>query len=843
MHWMHLPLYHYRAHFSLSFLALTIAGSLPVYAGKFNPKFLEDVQGIDQHVDLSIYDSPVAQQIPGKYRVSVYVNDEKMTSRTLDFSAASEVQRKASGESLMPCLSRVQLEELGVRVDSFPALKMMPPEACAPFDEIIPHAASQFDFNNQTLHLSFPQAAMMQTARGTVDPSRWDEGIPALLLDYSFSGNNGQSDGSGSSSDSASNSYYLNLRSGMNIGPWRLRNNSIWSRNDGENQWDNVGTSLSRAIIPLKSQITLGDTATPGEIFDSVQMRGALLASDDEMLPDSQRGFAPIVRGIAKSNAEVSIEQNGYVIYRTFVQPGAFEINDLYPTSGSGDLTVIIKEADGSEQRFIQPFSAVAIFQREGYLKYSLAAGEYRAGNYDSEEPRFGQITAMYGLPWGMTAYGGALMSEKYNAFALGWGKNFGLIGAVSVDITQAKSKLRNDETDDGQSYRFLYSKSFEGGTDLRLLGYKYSTSGFYTFQEATDVRSDADSDYGRYHKRSQIQGYITQQLGDYGSVYFNMTQQDYWNVSGKQNSLSAGYNGHIGRVNYGIAYTWTKSPEWDEDERLLSFNISIPLGRAWAGYRMTTDQDGKTSQQASLSGTLLDDHNLNYSLQEGYTSNGIGNSGSVNVGYQGGAGNIDVGYNYSKDNQQVNYGVRGGLIVHSEGITLSQPLGESLAIVSAPGARGAHVVNSSGVEVDWMGNAVVPYLTPYRETIVEIRSDTLGENVELQEAFQKVVPTRGAVVRSRFDTRVGYRVLMNLKRADGNAVPFGATATLNDESKPTSSIVGEEGQLYISGMPEEGELQVSWGKEQAQQCRVPFQLPEKKDNSGIVMVNAVCEK
>lgn len=211
----------------------------------------------------------------------------------------------------------------------------------------------------------------MMTARGTVDPSRWDEGIPALLLDYSFSGSNGRNEGTGSSSDSTSDSYYLNLRSGLNVGPWRLRNNSIWNRTDGKNQWDNVGTSLNRAIIPLKSQITLGDTATHGEIFDSVQMRGALLASDDEMLPDSQRGFAPVVRGIAKSNAEVSIEQNGYVIYRTFVQPGAFEINDLYATSGSGDLTVIIKEADGSEQRFIQPFSAVAIFQREGYLKYS----------------------------------------------------------------------------------------------------------------------------------------------------------------------------------------------------------------------------------------------------------------------------------------------------------------------------------------------------------------------------------------------------------------------------------------------------------------------------------------
>lgn len=320
------------------------------------------------------------------------------------------------------------------------------------------------------------------------------------------------------------------------------------------------------------------------------------------------------------------------------------------------------------------------------------------------------------------------------------------------------------------------------------------------------------------------------------------MTQQDYWNVDGKENSLSAGYHGHIGRVNYSVAYTDEKSG-MGRRRSLVVIQYFDPSGGAWSSYRMTTDQNGKTSQQASVSGTLLEDRNLSYSIQEGYTSNGVGNSGSASLSYMGGAGNIDAGYNYSKDNQQVNYGVRGGVIVHSEGITLSQPLGESLAIVSAPGARGAHVMNSSGVEVDWMGNAVVPYLTPYRDTTVEIRSDTLGDNVELQEAFQKVVPTRGAVVRSRFDTRVGYRVLITLKQADGNAVPFGATAVLKDESKPASSIVGEEGQLYISGMPEEGELHVSWGKDQAQQCPVPFQLPEKKDNSGIVMVYATCQK
>ncbi|MEA7538842.1 fimbria/pilus outer membrane usher protein, partial [Salmonella enterica subsp. enterica serovar Virginia] len=47
-------------------------------------------------------------------------------------------------------------------------------------------------------------------------------------------------------------------------------------------------------------------------------------------------------------------------------------------------------------------------FSLADHLKYSLSAGEYRAGNYNSAEPKFGQLDAMYGLPYGFTVYGGA---------------------------------------------------------------------------------------------------------------------------------------------------------------------------------------------------------------------------------------------------------------------------------------------------------------------------------------------------------------------------------------------------------------------------------------------------
>ena len=60
-----------------------------------------------------------------------------------------------------------------------------------------------------------------------------------------------------------------------------------------------------------------------------------------------------------------------------------------------------------------------------------------------------------------------------------------GELGAISADVTHAKSTLADDSTHSGQSIRFLYAKSLNGfGTNFQLLGYRYSTSGFYSLDE-----------------------------------------------------------------------------------------------------------------------------------------------------------------------------------------------------------------------------------------------------------------------------------------------------------------------------------------------------------------------
>ncbi|WP_306461978.1 FimD/PapC N-terminal domain-containing protein, partial [Klebsiella pneumoniae] len=85
----------------------------------------------------------------------------------------------------------------------------------------IPQASADFQFGAQRLAISIPQAAIDLPARGYVPPDMWDEGITAAMLNYSLSGANSRArSGAGTRSDS----QYANLRPGINVGPWRLRN-------------------------------------------------------------------------------------------------------------------------------------------------------------------------------------------------------------------------------------------------------------------------------------------------------------------------------------------------------------------------------------------------------------------------------------------------------------------------------------------------------------------------------------------------------------------------------------------------------------------------------------------
>ncbi len=817
------------------FLGLCLTSSQAMAEDYFNPEALELKGGSQTKTDLKQFSSP-GGQLPGIYRVDVYVNGRAVETRDVTFV---EINGK-----LLPEFTPAQLDGMGVKSEAFPPLTQMPQEqVLSDLGRYIPDASSSFDFSQQRLDVSIPQAALDVEARNSIDPALWDQGMTSMLLNYSYSGSNSSYDGGGSN-----NSDYLNLRSGFNLGAWRLRNYSTYSSSSQESaSWQSINTYGQRDIQALKGQLTIGDSATPGEVFDSVPFRGAQLASDDNMLPDSLRGFAPVIRGIAQSNAQVTVRQNGYIIYQTYVAPGAFEITDLYPTASSGDLEVVIREADGTERISSQPFSAVPIMQREGQLKYAATAGRYRTSYLDGSTPNFAQGTAIYGLPLSNTIYGGMQGTDNYQSMAVGLGHSFGDWGSVSVDATQARAKLREEETSTGQSYRFQYAKDVAAtGTTFTLAGYRYSTSGFYDMQEVNEIDMNQDDVWRlRYNKRSKTTLNVSQSLGDYGSFYIAASQQDYWQQSGKERNVSAGYNLSYAGINYGVNVTDSQNPGLSSNDRQLAFNVQIPLDQfmagSWARYGAINSKNGGTTHSAGLGGTALEDNNLNYLVQQNYDRKGQGYGGDMSGTYKGTYGEIDAGYNYDSSSRQVNYGMQGSVVAHPYGVTFGQPIGETAVLVRAPGASGVKVENNSGVKTDWRGYALVPYATTYRYNRIALDTNTYGEDMDIDTGTAAVVPTKGALVLADFKTRIGSRVLITLNRSAG-PVPFGATASLAGDTD-NSGIVGEGGQVYLSGVPQSGQLTVKWGNNAAQQCQVRFTLPENTiENSVIKTVTARCE-
>jgi outer membrane usher protein len=870
---------HSRA-WMLSPLALCLCTSLFAARAQgeeyFNPAFLSDGSG--KVADLSSFQNG-GGQAPGNYRVDVYLNNDFVSGQDIEFKSqkALDPDGKFPGDDtgLVACLSAKKLADIGIDI-SIPKEKSETPEGeCVNIASLVDGAKATFDFSHQRLDISVPQVALKNTARGYIPPEKWDQGINALLLNYTVSGSESRDR---SNSGGNSSNQFVGLNSGINLGPWRYRDystyNSSQSAGSSTHEWQNVNSYLERTIIALKGELVAGDSNTSGDIFDSVGFRGIQLASDDNMLPDSLKGFAPTVRGIAKSNAQVTIKQNGYTLYQTYVAPGAFAINDLFPTSSSGDLTVEVKEADGSVNTYTVPYSAVPMLQREGRVKYAMTAGKFRTSNDAQDEVTFGQGTLIWGLAHGITVYGGTQFSSDYKALALGMGLNMGDFGAISADITGAKSTLADDTTHTGESMRLLYAKSLNDiGTNFQLLGYRYSTSGYYTLADTTYKQMDgynsdpdnADTDpnndhpdwydyYNLYYtKRGKIQVNISQQLGNYGSMYLSGSEQTYWHTDDKDKLWQLGYSTTWHDVNINLSYNYSRSSGQPEADRAVALNVSLPLGKwlspsqgettantAFATYSASQDNHGSTTQNVGISGTMLKDNNLSYSVQEGYGNQGAGNSGSANLSYQGGYGNANLGYNYSSngDYQQVNYGLSGGVVAHSHGVTLSQPLGDTNVLIEAPGADGVKVDNATGVKTDWRGYAVVPYATTYRKNRMALDTTTLGDKVDLDNAVVDVVPTQGAIVRASFKAHVGIRALLTLMH-NNEAVPFGAVVSRDDDG--TGSIVAEDGQVYLSGLAPKGVLKVQWGDSAAQICSASYELPKDAENAPISKATVIC--
>ncbi|MEQ4673153.1 fimbria/pilus outer membrane usher protein [Providencia vermicola] len=819
----------------LAYSKIFIPISMVIYTNSAISEDIFDINAINTGIESQVADvnslgylSQVGGQLPGTYYVDIYINNNLVVNKSITFVYDDKIKK------LIPEVTKKMLLEWGVKNSvSQEFSDMSENEYVKNIETLIPSAKLGYHFEVNQLQLSIPQIGLENTSRGYVEPNEWDDGINAAFVNYTARYNKYWY----KDRDNNNNSF-LGLRSGINLNAWRLRNHSTYSKTMDESHWNNLQTYLERDIRTLKSRLTIGETSSDNGVMESNPFRGVRLASDESMLPQSQRGFAPVVTGIAQTNAIVTVRQNGNVIYQTTVPPGEFSINDLYPTSYSGDLDVTIEETNGTTRSFIQPFSAVPMMQRAGALKYSLDIGKYNVDNA-RRKPNFAQASAIYGLPYNMSIYGGFLVSADYQAYTMGTGVNLGNIGAISTDITQASTTLIDKTKADGQSYRVQYSKYLPGtGTSFSLASYRYSTKNYYDFSSSNNYFYDI----GR--KKQQFQASISQSLDGIGYFSVNGYQQYYWDKGGSDKNLTMSFSSNYNAMNYSVAYSYMKQDYSNTNDQMLSVNLSIPfdIGQKnnWVNYSYNTSRKGDSTSSLSFNGTRLEDNNLQYDITQRYNHSRNEYSNSVSANYIISAGEYSAGYNYDPKYNSVDLGATGALLLHSGGITASRTIYDSAVLVKAEDIDNLKVNNAQALYTDASGYAVIPTVTRYERNKVSVDTATLTGNNDVAINTTTVVPTQGAIVLANFQAKRGARILLRLMNK-GKPIAFGTQVfVFEKDNQVTSGIVANDGEVYLSGVPEQSVIKVKWGNNQTQQCTVPLLLSLESDK--IQFIERVCE-
>lgn len=794
-------------------------GAAPV---SFNTSF---IQGRGQPVDLKQFIDGNSV-LPGTYRVDIYVNRNLSGRQDVNF------QQQDDGD-VTPCLTLAMLRQFGVDLDKLVADGTLSADAdtgsCVDVKALIPQFSSEYEPNTLRLHLGVPQAMMSRLARGFVDPALWDEGVTAAFTDYSVNTSRRKND------SSTTDSLTANFRNGLNIGPWRLRNESSYSKNtDTPGVFNSNRNYAQRDITSLRSQLTLGQTYSDAEIFDSVRYNGAQLSSDLGMLPDSERGYAPVIRGVANSNATVEVKQNGFTLYTSTVSAGPFELTDIYPSGSNGDLEITITEADGEVRTSTQAFAALPILVRRGSWRYSLDVGQYDALDDESDSPFLSTGNLVYGLTDNTTSFGGLMVSDGFSATNLGLGFNTPA-GAISVDATQSNSTTRAG-SNTGQSLRFLYSKTLNlTGTTFTLAGYRYSTEGYRTFSEHIDDDTRQVNEQPKGRAKSRFNLSANQVLGDgYGTFYVSASDQTYWNLPGQTRTFQAGYSNYWKRANYSFDVTHTQFADNQNafsgqgssrsSDTQATFSVSFPLGddgRApRANFSTSRDSNGSNSR-ANVSGYVAGRDDLNFSVGGSRSATGA-YSGDGQISAKTPYANLSAGYSQGDDYNSANLSARGSVVAHAGGINFGQSVGETFILAEVEKTPGVQVGRYAGVRTGSNGYAVIPNAQPYRGNFVNLNTQDLGADVELESTSAQVIPRRGSITQAKFKAKSGMRLEATFNYLAGK-VPFGAV--VEDESGQQLAVVDPRQTALLLVEKNEGTLRVKWAD---QSCTAQYVMSEK---------------
>ncbi|WP_241575642.1 fimbria/pilus outer membrane usher protein [Rosenbergiella nectarea] len=732
---------------------------------------------------------------PGQYQLIVIINSHEVGEYSINYIDSSD-KRKSTPLITSELLPKLTLNEKAQHYivsvkDSYFDISNIP--------------GISVKNKNGKLLIDIPQVWLNYTNSDWTPPENWDDGISGFLLDYNANGEVTHS--LNSQHDRQNLSVYGQV--GGNFQSWRVRALYQSSQQDQQHHFNWQQFYAFKPIRSLNAKANIGEINLDSDLFDNIRLTGFSISSDERMLPPDLQGYAPEIRGVAQTNALVTIMHQGQVLYETHVSAGPFNINTL-PSSMRGILDVKITEQTGEVRTFQVSTSNLPYLTRPGQFRYHVYTG--RASGLTDQVHKIygGNIYSgdfSYGITNGFSLYGGGqLTGNDYLAAAIGIGRDFKQWGALSIDVTRSDSYLPSEKQSvNGQSFHVNYSRRIEWiNSSVTLAGYRFSDGHFRSLSQYINEKYLPEQ--RDYRDKQQIRLITNTTLWENNlqwrtSLYLNYQRNYYWNQKQQSNyGVSIGHTFMTWQyypITAGLSFY--HSGFENQSNNSLSLTLSVPLGETGRlGYDM--QHNGHSTTFATSYSSYVNEQDF-WRIRAGRSSVGRVQADGM---YHRHSSLADIESSVNYQEQQGVYGavsLRGNAILtrHGIGTNGGSYTGNDTRILVDTNHISDITFNHHQARSNSMGLGVLPGVMSYQTVDTYVDSDSLNTQRHSQHTIRSITLTEGAIGYEHFDVRGGSNLYLRL--TDENNQPLALGTELMNMAGEKVGISDDNGMVWLTGV------------------------------------------
>jgi outer membrane usher protein len=688
----------------------------------------------------------------------------------------------------------------------------------------IPGVSVSIDETLQRAVISVPPA-VLDTTRLSAPPRRSPDITPAspgAFLNYQVSAQqiNGQNTGGA----------FAEL--GVFAGAGVLTNTAVARYGDGFDQLVRLDTTYTRDFPATLDTLNLGDAISDGGSWgNAVRYAGVRWSRNFGLRPDLLTTPLLATAGTATVPSTVDVFVNNHLVTSNQLPPGPFIIDRLPTVSGTGDVSVVVRDALGREQVITQSFYSSTTLLAPGLTQYSINLGKIR-DNYAIESndygPMLGEASYRRGITDGITLEGHAEYLSG-DAHAAGLNAAFGIGHFGVVNVTAANGG-------DASGSGWLSGVGFEH----RDSGISLVASTLWASGDFAQVGEPLDPAM-RMRQRSLLQtGVSTGHVGSLSLAYVRQTYRD----SPTQQTLGLTQSIRIGRtssLNLTVTRTRTaaqaSSGAQDSTSAYLIFVLPLDFRRAVTLQAVGGSGTGAPVNELIASATMSPP----VGPGSGYRFS-ASTTGSYDADWRQQFRSADLELEVAR-----NAGIDGrsaylsGAMTYIDGqIDTTRLVNGSFAMVDVAGLADVpvYVENQLTTHTDENGRALLYNLRPYEANRISIEPEDLPLNTAIAASSTIMAPPYRSGVIARFPVERVSSGTFRLVTEDGKPVPVGATVKLKGAEFP----VVLDGMVYVTGYDHGMSAEASWP---GGHCSFRLQPPPPDDplpDMGIIQCRAITD-